>query len=128
MEKVKQVLVPSLFSAGASLIIYKYLLGEELSEPVPFMGSMSYPAYIVVGASSMVGSISGELLSDVVIPKIPVIESLKSVQEFLLPPSITGLTTYGALRVLVSEETSFKNGFLLGAGSSVLGKYAYNMI
>lgn len=127
MEKVKQVIMPSVFSAGASLLIYKFLLKENLSEDAPFLGNI-YPAYVVVGASTFVGSMAGELLADVVIPKIPKIEALGTIQEAILPPSLTGLTTYGALRLLVSGDTSFKNGFLLGAGSSVVGKYAYGMI
>ena len=127
MDKLKEVLMPSVFSAGASIIIYKYVLGEDLSENVPFIGSIM-PAYQVVAASSLIGSVAGEFLSDVVIPKIPKISAIESIQELVLPPAITGLTTYATLRLLVSEDTSLKNGFLLGAGSSVVGKYAYSMI
>lgn len=127
MDKLKEVIVPSAVSAVAAIGIYKFLLGEDLSAEVPFM-SYVLPAYQVVGASSLIGSVAGEFLSDIVIPKIPKIQSLGSIQDMVVPPSITGITTYATLRLLVSEDTSFKNGFLLGAGSSVVGKYAYSML
>lgn len=127
MQKLQEIFVPSLISSVASVAIYKFILQEDLSAEVPFM-SYTLPAWQTVSASSLIGSIAGEFLSDVVIPKIPKIQALGSVQDMIVPPSITGLTTYGTLRVLVSADTDFKNGFLLGAGSSVIGQYAYKML
>jgi hypothetical protein len=127
MDKLKQIIMPSVFSAGASIIIYKYVLGEDLNDNVPFLGNIM-PAYQVVAASSLIGSVAGEFLSDIVIPMVPKVGAIETIQDMVLPPAITGITTYGTLRLLVSEDTSFKNGFLLGAGSSVVGKYAYSMI
>lgn len=127
MDKLKQIILPSAVSSVVAVGLYKYVLGEDLSMDVPFF-NMNMPAYQVVGASSLIGSISGEFVSDILIPKIPKLEALGAIQDIIVPPSITGLTTYGTLRLAVSEDTSFKNGFLLGAGSSVIGKYITNMI
>lgn len=127
MDKLKQIIVPSLISSIASVGIYKFVLGEDLQTDIPFM-NYSLPAYQVVGMSSLIGSVAGEFLSDVVIPAVPKLDALGSVQDMILPPSIAGLTTYGTLRILVSEDASFKNGFLLGASSNIVGKYVSSMI
>ncbi len=125
MQKIREIIVPSAFSAAASVLIYKYALGEDLTDDIPFL-SYSMQAWQVVGVSSLIGSVAGEFAADVAIPKSPKIEMLAGIQDIIVPPAITGLTTYGTLKVLVSGDTSFKNGFLLGAGSSLVGKGVYN--
>lgn len=127
MEKLKEIIAPSIISSVAAIGIYKFVLNEDLESSVPLMGSFM-PAWQVLGVSSLVGSVAGEFLSDVIIPKIPKIEALGTIQDIGVPPAITGLTTYGSMRVLISEDTSFKNSFLLGASSSIVGKYVYTML
>ena len=126
MDKLKEIFVPSLIASGVSLVLYKVVLNENLGEQIPVMDSV-YPAYLVLGGTAFLGNVAGEFLSDVVIPKIPKIEALGSIQDAIVPPSITGLSTYGVMRFAISEDTSFKHSFLLGAGSSVIGKYIYGM-
>lgn len=127
MDKLKEIFVPSLVASAVSIGIYKFVLGEDVSEAIPLL-NMEVPAYVAVGTSSLAGSIAGEFVSDVVIPKIPKINALGSLQDMIVPPAITGLTTYGAIAMLVNKDASFKNSFLLGAGSSAVGKYVYKML
>lgn len=127
MEKLKEIFVPSLLSSAVSLGIYHFYLGEDLTDTAPLL-SVMVPAYVAVGVSALTGSIAGEFLSDIIIPKIPIIERLGSLQEAIVPPTITGLSTYGSIMLLVDSNASFGNSFLLGAGSSAISKYAYKMI
>lgn len=127
MDKLKEIFIPSLIASAVSVGIYKFVLDEDLSEPTPFL-NMEIPAYAAVGGSSLVGNIAGEFLSDIVIPRIPKISALGAIQEMIVPPAITGLSTYGAISLLVNKNAPFTTTFMLGAGSSVLGKYAYQML
>lgn len=127
MEKLKEIFMPSLIASAVSVGLYHFVLGEDITEAIPLL-NMEVPAYVAVGASSFAGSVAGEFLADVVIPKIPKIGALGSIQDMIVPPAITGLTTYGAIVALVHRDASFKNSFLLGAGSSAVGKYITKMI
>lgn len=125
MQKLSEIFVPSLLSTAVGLGIYKFVLGENLSESAPFL-NMEIPAYAAVGGSIFAGAVTGEFLSDIVIPKIPKINALGSVQEFALPPLITGLSTYGSIYVLMSKNASLSNAILVGASANIGGKYAYD--
>ncbi len=127
MQKIKEVFVPSLLSATASVLIYKFILKDDLDIDIDFLG-MSMPSYAVIGAVSLGGNILGEFISDVAIPAIPKVQAIESIQEKITVPLINGLTTYGLMYGLVSEYTYMKEAVAVSAVGSVVGKYAYSMI
>lgn len=127
MQKVREVLAPSAIGAVASVLIYKYILKDDLDIDIDFLG-MSLPSYQVIGAVSLGGNILGEFVSDVLIPMIPKVNAIESVQEKVVPPLISGLTTFGLMRTLVSEYTYFYEATAVSAIGSAVGKYTYSMI
>lgn len=124
MEKLKEIFVPSLIASATSVALYHFWLKEDLSEPVPLLG-MELPAYATVGVSSFIGSVAGEYVGDILIPKIPHIGALGSIQEAITPPVITGLTTYGSMVALVHKDVNFMNSFALGAIGNLAGNNLY---
>jgi hypothetical protein len=124
IQKIKNATVPSVFSAGASLGIYYVLIDGNLSMEVPF-ANMQLPIWAAVGGASFIGAELSSLVTEFVVPKIPVIKDLSSEISAIVPPVVSGLSTYAVMRGLISEQTEFKNSFLIGAGGDLVGKYAY---
>ncbi len=122
-QKLKEVLVPSVIASLASLLIYKYGIGDNLDIEVPLLG-IDMPAYAAIGISTMLGNLGGEIISDLVKDKIPQPGFLKGIEDMTITPLISGLSTYTVMRFGVSEYTDFKNAVLATAGGSIIGKYA----
>ena len=127
MQKIREIFVPSLLGATASVLIYKFILKDDLDIDIDFLG-MSMPSYVVIGTVSLGGNILGEFISDVAIPAIPKLQAIESIQEKVVPPLISGLTTYGLMYGLVSEYTYMKEAVAVSAVGSALGKYTYSML
>jgi hypothetical protein len=125
MKKLQQIFAPSLIAGGIGVVIAKYVYDIDISQTEKMIG-IDLPGWLVVGSTVFTGSVLGEFTSDVVIPKIPRIQALGNLQHMILPPTITGITTYGAMFALVSPETSFSSAFVIGVTSSVGGKYTAN--
>ena len=121
MQKIKETLTPSIIASLTAVGLYKFWLGEDLSDTVPILG-MDMPAYATVGISSLSGALVGEVLQDVIKPHVS--GMLGSMEGMILPPVVNGLSTYGAIALLVNKDASFLNSFGLGAGSNIIGHYA----
>lgn len=120
LEKVREVLFPSLISSATSVGLYHFWLKESLTDKVPLL-NYEFPAYITVGVSSLVGSITGQVVGMEIKNKIPQYPILGNAQEMIVGAVIDGTFTYGAMAVLVHKDVSFMNAFSLGAVGSVAG-------
>jgi hypothetical protein len=125
-QKLQESLIPSLFAAGGSVLVAGALFGmDELKVPVN-ISSLQLNSGMLIGASSFVGSLGGELITEFVLPMVmkQSAEVIRLEQAYV-PPVVDGLATYGAMRTFISQDTSFMNSMITGAGGSLIGKYAY---
>lgn len=127
LDTVKKVFVPSIFTGIGSIGIYYLLVDSDLGVQIP-LGSMSLPAWAVVGGSATVGNMIGEVASEVITPMIAGKGSYQKYEDAILPPVLSGLGTYLVFKMFVSDQTSLVNSILIGAGGSVAGKYIYGMV
>lgn len=127
MDKIRSVLAPSALGSIASVLIYKFILKSDLNITVPFT-SMELEAWKVIGITSFIGNVSGEVLAEYVGPKIPKLGFLAGIEDKVLPPVLGAGITYGIFRMAVSEDTSVTNTALVSIAGAVSGKYAYSMI
>jgi hypothetical protein len=121
---LKNEILPSLFAAGSSVLIYK-MLGGDLSQSVNVM-NVSIPTPILVGGTVFASDMASTTIANYAAPYLP--EALKPYETHILPPLASGLSVYGLLRGFVSENTSIETSLLIGAGSNIAGKYASEMI
>lgn len=127
MNTIKNVLAPSALGAISSVLIYKFILQSDLSITVPFT-SMELPAYQVIGITSLIGNVGGEVIAEYTKDKIPKMGFLQGMEDSILPPIFGAGLTYGIFRMAVSEDTSLSNTVLVSIGGAVSGKYVYNML
>lgn len=127
METIKKTLVPAALGSIGSILIYKFVLQSDLSITVPFT-SFEMPAWAAIGITSMIGNSAGEVLAEVVGPKIPKLGFLAGFEDKVIPPALGAVVSYGIFRMAVSEDTNLKNTVLVSIGGNIAGKYAYEMI
>lgn len=125
LDKLKNSVIPSAL-AGASAVGIYYLLYGDISTPVPF-GPMEMPVWGAIGGSVAVGNMVGEITTEFVLPMIPKNEKFQGYEEKIVPPVLSGLGSYLAMRFLVSENTSLFESMAIGAGGSIAGKYIYGI-
>lgn len=123
-KKIENTLVPSLFAAGVGAGAYYFMYGSQEIESVP-LGPLNVSLPIAVGGTVFIGNVAGEILTQFILPMLPEDEQFKKIQEMVVPPAITGLSTFLSMRILVSENTELLPAILLGGGSSIGGKYIY---
>lgn len=125
LQKLKDATIPSLYSSAASLGLYYVMVDSNMTMQIPF-ANMSLPVWGAIGAASFIGAELGNLATEFVAPKIPVIENFESIEKVVVPASLSGLGTYIVMRTLISAETDLKQSFLIGAGGSLVGGALYN--
>ena len=125
-QKIMNELAPSALTAIVGYVGAKYVYGVEdsMRVPTPF-GPQSAP--LVAGVGAGLGNLAGEVSKDTVLSWIPNNRYVNA-ESRLLTPALAGVGTYVAFRVGVSENTELANSFVLGAGSSLVGKYGYDAI
>ena len=119
--KIKEDVVPSLFSAGASLILYNFVFGQSVTDSIPFAGRL-VPAWAVVGGSVFASQLAGNVLENNVLTMIPD-NSYAQLEGMLVKPALAGLAFYGISYLAISNETSFIDTFGIGVGSVLAGEY-----
>lgn len=123
-KKIENTIVPSLFAAGVGAAAYYFMYGNQGIETVP-LGPLNVSLPIAVGATVFIGNTAGEVLTQFVLPMLPDDQKFKGIQEAAVPPAMAGLGVFLSMRMLVSENTEIIPSVLLGAGSSIGGKYIY---
>jgi len=127
MEKIKEIILPSVLTGVFATSAYKFILKEDISEPINFL-SYSTPAYIGITATVGLAAMASEFIEEIIVPHIPKLNNYQHIQDMIVPPTITGVTTYGAIKLINGADPSFKEAFLLGAGSNIAAKYISNAI
>ena len=126
IQKLKDATIPSIYSSVASLGLYYVLVDGNLTMKVPFANT-ELPIYGAILGASFIGSEVGSLATEFVAPKIPLIKDFEGVEQMVIPAALSGLSTYLAMRMLISSETDFKQAMLIGAGGNLIGQNIYNM-
>lgn len=126
IQKLKDATIPSVYSSVASLGLYYVLIDGNLSMSIPFANT-TLPAYGAILGASFIGAEVGSLATEFVAPKIPVLKDFQGVESMVVPATMAGLSTFLAMRMLISPETELKQSFIIGAGGSLIGQNLYNM-
>jgi hypothetical protein len=126
-EKLKDELVPSLAAGAVGVLASSFLLGVDLSGNIP-LANMRMPVWAAIGGVITAADLAAYASHDFVLEKIPQIQRFATYENRLLAPVLSGAATYGLFKGAISSNTSFTNSFLLGAGSSITGKYAAEAI
>lgn len=124
-EKLMDEAIPSLVAGGLGIGISSFVLGVDISMNIPIMG-MQLPMWGAIGGIIATSNAVAYASHDWVLEKIPSIQSIATYENRLLAPVLGGLGTYALFRVGVSSDVSLINSALLGAGSSVAGKYLWD--
>lgn len=127
-DKIKESVIPSVITGaiGAGVYYFMYNIPGMENIKVPF-GPLELSPIMAIGAASGLGNLVGETATHFVLPHI---QSMGLVQkeEFIVPPILSGVSTYLVSRFMVSENAELLPTFLIGAGSSAGAKYVYGMV
>jgi len=93
---------------------------------VAVIGSMNLSLPMFMGAVTGISSAVGESLKQWVLPMLPNNMSYSSMESTFLSPAIVGGVDAAAVYILTKQR--FGEGFMLGAGSEILGSYLYSGI
>jgi len=126
-EKLKDEFVPALISGGIGVLASSFILGVDLSLDMNIAGN-NLPVWSVIGGVITGADLISYASHDYVLEKIPSLQSVATYENKIAAPVITGLATVGLFKLGVSSNASITNSFLLGAGSSVGGRYTSGMI
>jgi hypothetical protein len=125
LQKMQDDLVPSLFSGAIGVAGAHFLMGVDLSNNISVF-NISLPSYVAIGGTIALSDALAYASHDFILENIPSIQSIATYENRLLAPVLSGLATYGLFRLGVSENASILNSVVLGAGSTIAGKYLYN--
>ncbi len=126
MEKMKDDMVPGIISGVIAVAGASMMFGASPNAQIPIMG-YSLPVWGVVGGSVAIAVSSSEFVHDMIVEKIPQLQSISNTESKVGAPIVAGLTTFAIFRGVVSSNASLVNSVLLGAGSAIGGKYAYSV-
>lgn len=128
VDKLKETFIPSILTGaiGAGAYYFMYNQPGMMSMKVPFGPIELNPIFAVAG-SAMVGNLVGETATHFILPYVQSYGTVAH-EELIVPPVLSGISTYLAARFMVSENAEILPTFLIGGGSSVASKYIYGMI
>ena len=123
VEKLKDELIPSLASGAVGALAASFIMGVDLNL-ILNVGNMEVPAWVAVGGTIAAADLVAYASKDFVLEKIPTFKNYGGLENRILPPVLAGGATYLLFRTAISSDVSLTNSFLLGAGSSIVGRYA----
>jgi hypothetical protein len=124
-QKLRDEFAPSILTGVVGYVGARYIFNlNNFNVPTPIGDSNGA---VVAGVGAMMGHLAGEVSKDTVLSYLPNNEYVNA-ESRLVSPALAGLGTYAVFRLGVSENTEFINSFALGAGSSVAGKYSWDLI
>lgn len=125
-QKLKNSVVPSLISGAIGTGVYYFMYGTATQGiTVPF-GPLQISPMLAVGGGVAMGTLVGEVATEFVLPKIQG-AGYNGYEEMAIPPVLSGLGSWLAVKMLVTKDAEFMTPFLLGAASSSLGKTVYGV-
>ena len=123
VQKIKDATIPSVYAGVAGVGLYYLFIDNNLSAQTFILGK-EVPTWAAISTSVFVGAQAGGVLTEFAIPKIPVLKDMEGSLANILPAVTAGLSTFGAMYLLNSDQVPLGTAFALGAGSDVIGKYA----
>lgn len=126
-EKLKDEFVPALISGGIAVLGSSFILGVDLNLDIS-VANMNLPIWVAVGGTVAGADLLAYASHDYILEKIPTLQSISTYENKIGAPVITGLATYGLFKMGISSDVSLTNSFLLGAGSSIAGRYSTGML
>lgn len=126
-EKLKEELIPSLASGVVGVLASSFLLGVDLSMDLS-VANMTVPAWAAVGGVITIADLVAYASHDFVLEKIPSIQRFATYENRLLAPVLSSVATYGLFVTAISPDASLTNSMLLGAGSSITGRYIFDTL
>jgi hypothetical protein len=124
-DKLKDEIIPSLFSSVVGIAGASIIMGVDLKSELSLFGRV-VPTWAAVGGVILGADLIAYASHDFVLEKIPSIQEYANYENRILAPLLSGTGTYVLFAGLVSSNVALFNSFLLGAGSSVVGRYAYS--
>lgn len=122
MEKLKDELIPSIASGAVGVLASSFLLGVDLSTNLT-VGNMNIPAWVAIGGVISASDLVAYVSHDFFLEKLPALQGFATYENRLLAPVLSGASSYLLFRTAISADTSITNAVLLGAGSTIGGKY-----
>ena len=127
MEKMKDDMVPGVISGVIAVAGASMMFGASPNAQIPIMG-YSLPVWGVVGGSVAIAVSSSEFVHDMIVEKIPQLQSIGNIENRVMAPLLSGIATFGLISTTISPDVSIINSAGLGAVSSIGGRYAFSMI
>lgn len=127
LEKLKDESIPSMVAGGLGTIASSFLLGVDISQNVKIF-NVSMPLYVAITGTIAGADFIAKASHDYVLEKLPALQSIATYENRLATPLISGVSTYALFYTVLSPDVSMVNSMLLGAGSTIAGQYAYDMI
>jgi len=124
-QKLTDEIIPSAISGGIGILGASMIMGVDLSITLPIL-SYNLPAWASIGIVIAGADVIAYMSHDMIIEKIPQLQAWSTVENKLLAPVLSGIGTYALLAGGVQPGVSIMNSVLLGAGSSVAGRYLYD--
>lgn len=127
MEKVKDDFIPSVVSGAIGVLGASFILGVDLSQNLNIF-NMQIPAWAAIGGVIAGSDLISYASHDFVLEKIPVLQQSgwMTYENKFLAPILSGAGCYVLFRTTISSDVSLVNSFLLGGGSSIVGRYGYD--
>ena len=125
VEKLKDALVPSALGGAVSVGSYYFLVDNDLSRPLPFVGT-SVPTWAAIGVSSAIGGLAGSVLTEFILPYIPQNSMFAKAEDLVIPPTMAGIGSVVAMKGLIDSRVAIWPSFLVGATGEIGGQYIYH--
>ena len=127
LQKMQDDLVPSLIAGSIGVASAHFLMGVDLSNNISLF-DISLPSYIAIGGTIALSNALAYASHDFVLEKIPAIQNsgFATYENKFLAPILAGVSCYILLREGISTDVSLINSFLLGGGSSIVGRYSFD--
>lgn len=120
-DKISKDFTASIFSGVIGGVTQAYMADVGVFDNFEVFGT-NLPAIVVGGVPVMLGHLTGSVLEDFVLSKLPQSEYATRAESMLVKPGLAGAATYVVNRFAISEEVPLSN-VIVGAGSVLASEY-----
>jgi len=122
---VENLLEPAIVGVIAGVMTKVFYPDTGISK---ILNTFELPGPLLIGLTVGVSSVVGESLKLWVLPYIKNNSPYANAEAMLVGPALTGLTSVLAIKLGTNATPKYLQSFILGAGSSIAGKYAYDFV